>query len=69
MKETLMHWIKNLDTFKMSIKLFNNKRFAAVNDEKLRQEYESKQKLDNANKQYNEIRSDLENLQQSFNDK
>jgi len=53
----------------MSIKLFNNKRFAAVNDEKLRQEYESKQKLDNANKQYNEIRSDLENLQQSFNDK
>lgn len=40
-----------------------------MNDDKLRQEYEAKQKLDNANKQYSEIRSDFENLQQSFNDK
>ena len=40
-----------------------------MNDDKLRLEYEAKQKLDSANKQYNEIRSDFENLQQSFNDK
>lgn len=40
-----------------------------MNDEKLRIEYEYKQKLDNASKQYNEIRSDLESVQQSFNDK
>jgi len=38
-------------------------------DEKLRLEYDLKQKSDSANKQINEMRGDLESMQLSFNEK
>lgn len=38
-------------------------------DEKLRLEYELKQKTDISNKQISDIRNDIENLQLSLNDK
>ncbi len=38
-------------------------------DEKLRLEYDLKQKSESANKQILEMRSDLESLQISFNEK
>ena len=62
--------ITNSAIWKMS-KLINfiTKRLSYVNEEKLRFEYESKQRLDSLNKRNIDLRAENENLQLNFNDK
>ncbi len=44
-------------------------RLQMVQDEKHRQEYENKQRTENLTKQHNDLKSDLDSLQESYNEK
>jgi len=69
MRKILMLLIINFETNKMSIILFVIKSFNILNDEKLRLEYDFRQRNETSQAQINALRSDLENCLENLNDK
>lgn len=61
--------IRNLETSKTSIYTYLTFRCSILNEEKIRLEYDLKQRTESMNKQILELRTENENLQLTLNDK
>ncbi len=61
--------IKSSEIYRMSKDISKYFRLSLVNEEKLRLEYDLKQRTESLSKQISDLRSENENLQLNYNDK
>jgi hypothetical protein len=69
MRKTMTVLIKSSEIYRMSKDISKYFRLSLVNEEKLRLEYDLKQRTESLSKQISDLRSENENLQLNYNDK